>query len=533
LASQQPTLSETEEYAYGHVLEALSGGLYPNRLDVLREYLQNSYDAVRKFVEEGGKLDDCQIDAAVQGASVTIHDNAGGMDLETLKEYRKIGFSKKPFGLYAGWRGIGKAAGLAVAEKVIVTTAQANSRIGYSLVFQAADMLDEVRKLRKKGENVPFNRLIATFSNIESFDKGPDDHYTSVELHNIKQEMSELTDPATIAAHLSQIAPVPFRPDFAYGRRIEQQLRERVEDYMPLRILVNGTQVYKPYLATWSYESETAVVKEPLFLPVFDNEKELVAFAWYCMNDGKGQLKTPVTVNTRPIDVSGLVYRVYDIRIGNSQLTRTTLWRTTPERAFYAMGEIHVMDDRVEPTSDRNDFVDSLARYELYDACAVIAKDISQRAGQQSRELRAEEKIQSAIGDVQSISTDIGAGKVSRELVPLYIHRVLTASEELEVRIPQSKKQDSVRAGNAALEQAGQLTDQLRLLLEIIPKSDQGPIKVLDITQELGLSEEATRVYCAVAKALGEYFVDFPGFYEKLVERIHAELRRSFEPKDR
>jgi len=530
---QQSAASETEEYAYGHVLEALSGGLYPNRLDVLREYLQNSYDAVRKFVEDGGRSEDCKIDIVVQGTSVTIHDDAGGMDLETLKEYRKIGFSKKPYGIYAGWRGIGKAAGLAVAEKVVVTTSQANSRTGYSLIFQAADMLEEVRKLRKKGENVPFNRLIATFSNIESFDKGLDEHYTSVELHNIKNEMSELTDHVTLLAYLSQIAPVPFHPDFAYGESISQQLKERVEDYMPLRILVNGTRVYKPYLTTWSHEDESATVREPSFLPVYNDEKELVAFCWYCMNAGKGQLKTPVLVNGRQVDVSGLVYRVYDIRIGNSQLTRTTLWRATPERAFYAMGEIHVMDQRVEPTSERNDFVDNLARYELYDASSVIAREISQRAGQQSRELRADEKIQSAIGDVQSVSTDIGAGKVTRELVPLYIHRVLTASDELEARIPQSRKEDSVRAGNAALEQAGQLTEQLSLLLDVTPKTGQTSLTVLDITRELGLSEEATHVYYAVAKALGEYLIDYPGFYEKLVERIHAELRRAFEPKEK
>ena len=177
--------------------------------------------------------------------------------------------------------------------------------------------------------------------------------------------------------------------------------------------------------------------------------------------------------------------------------------------------------------------MDNLARYELYDASSVIAREISQRAGQQSRELRADEKIQSAIGDVQSVSTDIGAGKVTRELVPLYIHRVLTASDELEARIPQSRKEDSVRAGNAALEQAGQLTEQLSLLLDVTPKTGQTSLTVLDITRELGLSEEATHVYYAVAKALGEYLIDYPGFYEKLVERIHAELRRAFEPKEK
>ena len=34
--------TENEEYVYGYLMEVLTGGLYPNKFDVIREYVQNS-----------------------------------------------------------------------------------------------------------------------------------------------------------------------------------------------------------------------------------------------------------------------------------------------------------------------------------------------------------------------------------------------------------------------------------------------------------------------------------------------------------
>ncbi len=533
MSSQSTPQTESEEYAYGHVLEALSGGLYPNKLDVLREYLQNSYDAIRKYGEEGGNTQDCRVDVIVSGRSIVIHDNAGGMDRETINEYRKIGFSKKPYGAYAGWRGIGKAAGFAVANKVVVTSAQSNSDEGHQLIFRASDMLNEVRQLRAKGLNISFGRLIQQFSAIETVPKQRSEHYTSVNLDAIRPEVPELLDPDSLYAHLSQIAPVPFNPSFKYAPKIEQHLREHIEDYMPLKVFVGNKQVYKPYLDRWTYNDEETRIKEPEFLPIYSRDQDLIATSWYCMNDGKGQIRNPVSLGKTPVDVSGPVYRVRDIRIGDAQLSRRTLWRTTPERAFYAVGEIHVLDPRLEPTADRNDFVDNLARFEFYEESFVLAKEISSKAGKQSAELRAESKILEANNEIRQIASDLGSGKVTRELVPLYIYKAIKASDEALRRTPFAKREELKQSANLVIEQSAQLVEQLRASLEIRSEKEPLPPKLTDITEELGFSEETRRAYYSVMKALGDFFVDYPDFYEELVKKIHLELRRSFEPQGR
>ncbi len=39
-------INAKEEYAYGYIINALAGGLYPDKFHVIREYIQNGYDAI-------------------------------------------------------------------------------------------------------------------------------------------------------------------------------------------------------------------------------------------------------------------------------------------------------------------------------------------------------------------------------------------------------------------------------------------------------------------------------------------------------
>ncbi|MCJ7634769.1 ATP-binding protein, partial [Candidatus Bathyarchaeota archaeon] len=250
-----------DEYVYGHVLEALSGGLYPNKLDVIREYLQNSYDSIREYIraaendeEKEKRKAESKVVITAKGGSLFIYDNATGMDFQTLNEYRKIGFSRKPFGEYAGWRGIGKAAGFAVAEKLIVTTCQGKGET-YQLTFDAKNMIQEVWELRSQGKNIPFNELIEKHSRIKTIEGG-DKPSTIVELHKVKQEAPELLNEDLLIAHLSMIAPVPFRSDFKYSNAIEKQLGSAIEDYTPINLYVEDKKVYKPYLEKWAETEE-------------------------------------------------------------------------------------------------------------------------------------------------------------------------------------------------------------------------------------------------------------------------------------
>jgi hypothetical protein len=522
-----------EEYAYGHVLEALTGGLYPYKLDILREYIQNAYDAIREYLRTSKKPDSCRIKVVVKAGSVVVDDNATGMDLVTIGEYRKLGFSRKSFGEYAGWRGIGKAAGLAVAEKMIVTTSPLGVPEEYQLEFDSAQMLKEVEELRATNQNIPLNLLIEKHSSIEKNPAKKKQHYTTVELFKVKSDCSELLDSDRIAAHLSQIAPVPFHPEFKFGSRIAANLSNSVEEYLPVRLFVNKEQIFKPYRHHWSNNGKSITVKEPEFLPIYavhGESRDLIAYAWFCMNLGRGQIDIKCKNIGDPIDVSGMVYRVHDIRIGDAQLPRRTIWKASPERARYAMGEIHVLDPAVEPTADRNDFKDNLARYNFYQACIDLPSEINRKAGRQSLELRAEEKIERADASLHEISKKLRQKQIPRELVPQIIYRTELAKDEAIKSKPNARTKRLKAKADQIVSTADKLTSQFAIA--VAPATAEPPPGVYDLTKQLGFSRETTAAYDAMIRALGEYFINEPRIYEELVGLIQRELRKLFTPQD-
>jgi len=519
-------MSQEEEYAYGHVLEALTGGLYPNKLDALREYVQNSYDAIKEYTTSTKKPQPCKIEVVVKAGSVIIHDNATGMDRATIAEYRKIGFSKKSYGEYAGWRGIGKGAGLAVAEKLIVTTSPTGIPEAYQLEFRAAEMLKVVRELRAKNQNIPLNKLIEKYSSIETYDEKKKEHYTTVELCKVNSDCAELLDARRIKAHLSQIAPVPFNPQFEYGKRITENLREHLDDYFPVKLLVNGEQVFKPYHDKWQRDGKAITVTQPDFLPVYDDSSELIAYAWYCMNSGKGQINVECDVAGAPVNVSGVVYRVRDIRIGDAQLTRKTLWKTTPERAFYAMGEIHVLEPSVEPTADRNDFKDNLARFNLYRFSNNVVAEINRKAGRQSAELKAEEKIKESFQSVKGIRKELREKAIPKEIVPQMMYAAQQAKEEAKKRKPFAKTKALKLKADEIIANADKVISSLTDVIS--PAAGTLPPGIYDITKELKFTAETKRAYEAIVKVLRDYFINEPEIYQELIRLIQEELRRAF-----
>lgn len=519
----------SEDYVYGHIIEAITGGLYPNQLDVIREYLQNSCDAIKEHVnnsknddERDDRISKSKIEVSIKGGSLFIHDNATGMDRALLNEYRKIGFSRKPYGEYAGWRGIGKAAGMSVAEKLIVTTSIGDGKVHY-LVFDSIEMNRLIREYRERGENIRLNELITRFSTIETHEEETES-FTTVELHKVKSDAQDLLDAKKIISHIALIAPVPFDPEFEYADEIVSRLESHLPEYLPINIFVGKTQVFKPYLHQWrdfKTDADFDKIDKPQFLPIYDESKELIAYCWYCMHSDRGQIKTKRIVHETEVEVCGLFYRIHDIRIGDHNLTRKSLWTTTPERSLWALGEIHIVDDSVEPTSDRNDFLDNLGRFRLYDECRVIAKEISGEAGTLSKESKAKEKIESSGIRMEELKTEVSEKKVPKPIVAQYIYEALKLKDEANKRKKDTKE-------DALKEKAEEIIESADKLVEILTdsiESDEEEKRVhIDIIDDLSLGEDAKYVYDIIINVLENYFSNEPKIYSDLVKRIDESL---------
>jgi hypothetical protein len=497
---------EKEELVYAYLMEVLTGGLYPNKFDVIREYVQNSYDALIDWKNQYGYTDEMRISIDINWPSITIYDNGTGMNLEKIKQYRYIGFSQKEMGKTVGFQGIGKLAGITAADRLIVTTSPFGVGEKYKLVFDAGKMLDYVRELRENRENVTIKKLILDHTDITMEKEDENLHYTFVELNNLKDDSKSLSNETELIDYLGKTVPVSFNPKFGYGGQIEEKLRSFVSDYDWVNLLVNGKQVVKPYRED---------IKPPEFLPVF-GDKKMLAYAWFCQNKEKGQLLGN--------DV-GLVFRYKNFRIGSNYLPRDTIWKNNAHVAFYFYGEIHVCDTNVLPTASRDDFKQNKARKLLYEYCEIISKTLNQEARVESDQRRAYHYIDKGEEVVERIKTEIEEKKVPNELVNKRISELVRASEDIKKRIKKLPPKDE-----KAKVKAGEVIKKSEKLLQKInePVTKKEDRRTYQITDKLSLSQESSKVYDVIMKALKDFFIHDEESFERILKKIHSYLEREF-----
>lgn len=496
-----------KEYAYGHIIKALAGGLYPNKFHVAREYVQNGFDAILNW-KQTKKHTKCQIRILIQKPSIFIYDNGTGMDRHTLNEYRKVGFSKKMVGEFAGFRGIGKLAGISVAKKLIVTTSPYGKSEKYILTFDAEAMINEIDELKKKRENISLNNLIAKHTTLSSDEEYKDEHYTMVELHGIKSDSKILLDNKNLRDYLSKNAPVPFDPNFSYGKEIEDDIRRFVSDYDCIELLVDNKQVFKPFAPN---------LKPHKHILVWDSKgQKQKAFCWYCENKGKGQIK--------PDELSGFIYRYKNFAVGDNYLTRKTIWGSSSHLAFYFMGEIYITVPEIIPTSQRDDFEQSTERDTFYKDANVIANEVNKLARTSSDIRRAKEVVDEGSKVVSNIGEEVdekepSLGDLSVEKITL-LSNTITKIQSREKNIPPDDKSTRILA-KRVVKKAKKLLGQIRE----IEKQEK---KQYSIINALKFNNQAKMVYFTTIRTLKDVLVDQPEKLEVIIKELHKNLRKEF-----
>ncbi len=515
-----------EEYAYGFIIEVLTSGLYPDVFHVIREYVQNSFDAIIAWRRIIGDSQAGSVQITIDPPSIFVFDDGTGMDQTKVREYRYVGYSNKSMGTSAGFRGIGKLSGISVAEKLILTTSPYGVAERYKLVFDAKTMLDHILELKQQGQNIPLNELIKKYTTLDIEKEDADQHYTLVELHRIRQKSKLLMDQKELSNYLALNVPVDFDPAFTYGGEIDEWLRTYVKDYDTVPITVNSIRVYKYYLPKakppqlefiWSDEDKVAATSARYVSSEIEDSEEdantskLLAFCWYCEHEDRGQFDDRQR--------RGLVYRMRNFAVGDNQLTRTTLWKATPERAYYFFGEIHVCDPEVVPSSERGNFEENSARERLY-RCGTrtLSRTLNRIAGASSDERRAKEVIEEAEHLTSTTEAEFITG-IPKETRLLKMVALQNARDGIKDRLNKAPIEYQQR-GIRTMEKAGQLVEKLDTLQ---PKQERGQ-GFYDIKDVLGISPESARMYDIIMDVLREEFGDQTNLYERLLKRIHSAL---------
>lgn len=486
-----------ERFAYGSILEALSRGLYPDKRHVIREFVQNAYDSIYELRKNHPSRPAQPIEVKIQPPSIFVADQGLGMSQAEVRQYRYLGYSQKQRAKHAGFRGIGKYSGLAIAEKIIADTSPLGVSKRYRIIIHAARMLAEI----DERTNPTLEQLLRDHTEFSELPATPEEHYTFVELHKLSDEAESLLNVPDISAYLSKTAPVPLDPSFAHAKQIERKLRENIPDFLPVDVLVNGTKIYKRYFANCREpEVETVLYQE--------DKPEVLAFCWYAQNSEKGQFE--------PKEEAGLVFRVKNIAVGDGSLARRLLWKRSPERAFHFFGEIHVLDPEVIPSSDRTDFEDNDARDGLATRCLRIYSNLNRKAGEQSAVRRFDEVLDGGLQIVSRREDQVRSGELPVELKEEVAYEVRRLQDDVQKRLkgPKTPKTEN---------RAKRLVGRTRKLLQEMKRETSG---FLDLGAELKFDAKLREFYECVLAVLKEEFAQDPGRLERIIQKIHQYAKR-------
>lgn len=528
----------TEELVYAPAVLILSQDLYPRKIEIVREYIQNASDALDEYMSVADYIRDRAeplIKVSIKGRSLLIFDDGIGMDDEEIEKLKRIAYSEKKAGEEAGYKGIGRLAGIAVADKLKISSTSYGSNRLYHFEFRAGDMREDISAKKKAGIQEPASLVINRHTETWWTDIDPESHYTLVEIRDISESCADLLDPETLIEYIGDIAPVGFAPapEFCYGALISEKLRRNVPDYSPKIIYLakaNGERVriYKPY-------RNEMVLAEPDFIEIQDpdDSNRLLAYCWFA-SKGKeilGKVRPSGRIfSVEASDIkrrrrfAGLAYKLFGFTIGDRFLPQRTLWTTALPRALWFTGEIHVIDKGVMPTTDRSDFVETTARKRLYEVAAKqIPGKLIKLAEEISNNRKAYDDAAILKDKLEAYKSKLGQHAIDRADLKTIRQDLREILEKLNNRQGKCRDSDVL----AFLKEVTQIGQEFKETLDD-PKVLKRIKSVADIAAELTMTSKARKVFEIIMETLAHYYADNKEEYHRVAEEIYKALRKRY-----
>lgn len=360
-----------------HTLESLTSGMYSDPYVVFREYIQNSADSIDTAIKRGIlKSGEDQIIVQLRPIEqeIIIRDNGTGIACnEVEKVLISIGNSKKTSDTSRGFRGIGRLAALSYCKQLIfqtsffgeskktIITIDANKLSGLLLDssdvdVSVVDVLQKVYEVNTKPEK-------------ESA------HYFVVRLIGV-DENSRLNNHEDVVDYLSQNTPVPYAPEFIWGKEICNRLCAEGCDVQSYNVMVQfGTTVqaiYKPYKDKVLVDKRKNIydaIQDIEIVKIAHPNGALVALGWLAKTSYCGSLYDK--------SVKGIRLRKGNILVGDHQ----TLNIAFKDARFngWSMGEIYAIDKDLIPNARRDNFEKNHAYFVLFEQLSLLATTITKK----------------------------------------------------------------------------------------------------------------------------------------------------------
>jgi hypothetical protein len=357
------------------VIELLAGAMYADPLTVYREYVQNAADAI-----DQARAQDLPIAFGSQVVisfdhnerTVRIRDIGVGIaDDDFVRRLTSIGASAKRGANLRGFRGVGRLSGLGYCQELVFRSrVKAGAKIK-ELRWDSRLLREKLRDPKYEASLADLVKEVATVTTVQD-GSGYPDRFFEVEMRKVVRIKNDLLmNEEEVRRYLSEVAPLPFSPDFTFGPRIRQWLTLRgIGEPVTVELndgkgpiyhrAINELVVSKVGVTTFS-DVECLEVK--------NTAGDLLAVGWLLDHGYIGAIP-------RSSRMAGIRLRVRDVQIGNEQILANLF--TEARFAMWAAGEFHVVHPRIVPNGRRDDFEHSVNFTELQDELRELSKRIGQ-----------------------------------------------------------------------------------------------------------------------------------------------------------
>lgn len=516
-------MSRTPQAQLGvHLLETITLGMYSDPHHCVREYIQNAFDSIRTARRQGllGP-DDGHIDVIVDQRTSTlrIRDNGTGLDPEeAIVNLVDIGYSKKAStsdgaSINAGFRGIGRMAGMSYCHRLTFETTNGTGR-GCIVAFDA----HAINRLTRPGQE-PTTIVDAIRRNCTSDEQEfrSTERFLQVSLEQIDNPV--LLDVEKLASYLEQTAPVrqdPTKWKFQSKIRSFAQRAGHPEsiDTVSVRICDSEghvtREIYRPFKDL--FEVRDRRQRTPRRINVVDVvalPRQGEYHGWW------GWLaEHPRYCKLSDVPFRGLRIRMHNIAIGDHSLLQS-LW-SSRHLAQWCFGEIYIADSTLVPNAQRDDFEPSEALSRMHEQVREelrqIERDIRRESKERSNSVRVIRKDADRV--TKQTRRRLNDGLTSKNEKTQLIEELDKVSTRIKDAIPQRNRTDEERSN---LHRTLHEVDHL--------KEEVGNVRRTDADASMShLNRQARRAVRTVLSIVKQELNDDKRFAE-IEKRVIVELR--------
>lgn len=358
-------------------LETLTTGMYKNEFDFIREYIQNSADAIDAAIENKTVSPDAaEINISIKNNDLTIVDNGTGISInDAIQVLMDIGNSKKHGTQARGFRGIGRLSGLAFCDKLLFETSYFGEDQKTTISFDALNIKKHLIASSSSGEDLidVIEQSTETLTSVAE----KKEHYFKVTLKNIGNYIN-ISSIDLFESYLKQVSPLPFSSKFHWGDYIVKNIRILGFDLAAYNIKLNYNdteiKLFKEYVDEFisdKFKKANDKINNIFFDIITDVNGNPLCYMWYAETSFNGTIQKE--------SIRGMRLRKGNILIGG----KSTLNKIFKEERFngWHIGEIHAISPNLIPNARRDDF-------ERNDTYFCLLEKLQEWASKQTTKIR-------------------------------------------------------------------------------------------------------------------------------------------------